>query len=100
EDHVELNTKHCTHTDRCSQKLEVHMSWWGMTGLDDQHFTALTKIRSIGQNDKRSVELKVAAIAEAGFDGINGFLPLPEDARHWRSLLEHYDLSFSVNAYP
>nr|WP_284236948.1 sugar phosphate isomerase/epimerase [Paenibacillus glycanilyticus] len=63
------------------------MSWWGMGGL-------------AANGQTRSIEEQVAIIAEAGFDGINGFIPAPGDAEHWRRLLEHYDLSFSVNAYP
>ncbi|ACT03734.1 sugar phosphate isomerase/epimerase family protein [Paenibacillus sp. JDR-2] len=67
-------------------KLDVQMSWWGMSGL------AAAK--------GRSVEEQVEMIAEAGFDGINGFIPAPQDEEKWRRLLESYDLSFSVNAYP
>ncbi|WP_377472739.1 sugar phosphate isomerase/epimerase family protein [Paenibacillus chartarius] len=67
--------------------LEVQMSWWTMTGLD-------------GDAESRSLEERFHRIAEAGFDGINGFVPAPEEADAWRKLLERYGLSFSVNAYP
>lgn len=48
----------------------------------------------------RTAEERVAKIAEAGFDGINGALPPPEQEDEWRRLLERHGLSFSVNAYP
>jgi len=38
-------------------------------------------------------------IAEAGFDGINGFIPSPEEEKRWNKLLERYRLSLIVNAY-
>ncbi|THF75518.1 sugar phosphate isomerase/epimerase [Cohnella fermenti] len=63
------------------------MSWWGMEGLE-------TSAKA------RTDEERAARIAEAGFDGINGPLPPPEEAERWRRLLERYGLSFSVNAYP
>ncbi|MBD0381358.1 sugar phosphate isomerase/epimerase [Paenibacillus sp. WST5] len=63
------------------------MSWWTMNGL--------------GEGGREwSIEEKFRHIAEAGFDGINGFVPLPEEAAVWRRLLAQYGLSFSVNAYP
>ncbi|MCG7211593.1 sugar phosphate isomerase/epimerase family protein [Paenibacillus mucilaginosus] len=68
-------------------KLEVHMSWWGMNGL-----------QITGKNP--SDEEKIRLIAEAGFDGVNGFLPEPGDAGAWKELLNGHGLSFSVNAYP
>jgi sugar phosphate isomerase/epimerase len=69
-------------------QLEVQMSWWGMTGL----------VAEVGREP--AVEDKVRRIAEAGFDGINGFIPAPEEAELWHRLLDRYGLSFSVNAYP
>jgi sugar phosphate isomerase/epimerase len=68
-------------------RLDVQMSWWGMSGLA----TA---------GEARSTEEQVERIAEAGFDGINGFIPSPQDEDTWRRLLERHHLSFSVNAYP
>ncbi|WP_426452967.1 sugar phosphate isomerase/epimerase family protein [Paenibacillus sp. S-38] len=68
-------------------KLQVEMSWWGMNGL---------QITGRHPTD----EDKVRLIAEAGFDGVNGFLPEPGKADAWKSLLQAYGLSFSVNAYP
>lgn len=68
-------------------ELNVQMSWWGMMGLEERL-------------QARSAEERVARIAEAGFDGINGALPPPEQEDEWRRLLERYGLSFSVNAYP
>ncbi|MFD0670742.1 sugar phosphate isomerase/epimerase family protein [Cohnella sp. GCM10027633] len=70
-----------------SPRLDVQMSWWGMTGLEPYI-------------QARTVEERVAMIAEAGFDGINGFIPALEDEDRWKRLLEKYKLSFSVNAYP
>ncbi len=81
------NSNRSIRTDAETPKLDVQMSWWGMTGLE----------KSLSA---RSVEERVEAIAEAGFDGINGFIPLPEEEELWRTLLERYRLSFSVNAYP
>jgi len=67
--------------------MEVQMSWWTMTGL--------------GSDGREwSTEERIARIAEAGYDGISGFLPPPGEAKEWRSLLEVYGLSLSVNAYP
>lgn len=70
-----------------SPRLEVQMSWWGMTGLE-------------GDGAERTLEEKFELIAEAGFDGINGFLPSPEEERIWNRLLDRYGLTLSVNAYP
>ncbi|SFE06150.1 hypothetical protein SAMN05216378_2169 [Paenibacillus catalpae] len=67
-------------------RLDVQMSWWGMSGL----------AAAAGHSTEEQVEM----IAEAGFDGINGFIPAPQEEEKWRRLLERYDLSFSVNAYP
>ncbi|MUT64400.1 TIM barrel protein [Paenibacillus sp. NEAU-GSW1] len=63
------------------------MSWWTMTGLG-----------TAGR--PWSMEERFERIAEAGYDGINGFLPGPEEAEEWDRLLAQYNLSFSVNAYP
>ncbi len=48
----------------------------------------------------KTTEQKFRWIAEQGFDGINAFVPGPEDKMIWQELLAHYDLSLSVNAYP
>ena len=81
-----LNMKHSIHTDAAStKKLEIQMSWWTMTGLGDPEW---------------SLEERFERIASAGYDGINGFVPAPEDADKWHRLLDQYKLSFSVNAYP
>jgi hypothetical protein len=69
-------------------KLQVEMSWWGMNGLH----------RTAGSPD--GMEDKVKRIAENGFDGINAFVPPPEESGRWKELLDHYGLSYSVNAYP
>lgn len=68
--------------------LRVEMSWWGMNGLQGTagHGSA------IGE--------KFKLIARNGFDGINAFLPAPEERSLCKELLHQYDLSFSVNAYP
>lgn len=68
-------------------KLEVQMSWWGMTGLELD-------------GKERSLEEQLELIAKAGFDGINGFIPAPEQEEQWKRLLKHYGLTLSVNAYP
>jgi sugar phosphate isomerase/epimerase len=66
------------------------MSWWGMNGL------GMTN----GAGNEWSIEEKVRRIAEAGYNGINGRLPEGEEAERWHQLLEQYNLSYSVNAYP
>ncbi|NMO97969.1 TIM barrel protein [Paenibacillus lemnae] len=60
------------------------MSWWAMSGL----------------NHNGSLEEQFEMIAEAGFDGINGFIPPSEEEEKWIRLLERYGLTLSVNAYP
>ncbi|MCA0754785.1 sugar phosphate isomerase/epimerase [Paenibacillus sp. N4] len=64
------------------------MSWWGMNGL--KHL----------QGGEDTTEARFRMIAENGFDGINAFIPASEEAGLWKELLQHYGLSFSVNAYP
>lgn len=46
------------------------------------------------------MEEKFRMIAEAGFDGIDAFVPKPDEAAAWRELLDRYGLGLSVNAYP
>ncbi|WP_255286556.1 sugar phosphate isomerase/epimerase [Bacillus sp. AFS076308] len=53
-----------------------------------------------GAGDGCSMEEKVRCIAEAGYDGINGMLPEGREAERWQRLLDQYNLSYSVNAYP
>ncbi|MCZ8520846.1 MULTISPECIES: sugar phosphate isomerase/epimerase family protein [Paenibacillus] len=82
------NSMRSIRTERpAGRRLEVQMSWWGMSGLQ-------------GGAAGDTTEDKVRRIAEAGFDGINGFLPEPAGAQEWKRLLREYGLSFSVNAYP
>ncbi|MCM3747210.1 sugar phosphate isomerase/epimerase [Paenibacillus pasadenensis] len=69
-------------------RLEVLMSWWGMTGLGQDNGGA-----------EWSMEEKVRRIAEAGFDGIHGGLPDDEEAADWNRLLEQYGLSYSTTAH-
>ncbi|WP_237389536.1 sugar phosphate isomerase/epimerase family protein [Bacillus sp. USDA818B3_A] len=86
---AELNMNHRIST-KSEPRLEVLMSWWGMNGLG--------VLNGIGE--EWSMEEKVRRIAEAGYDGINGFLPEGREAEHWNRLLDQYNLSYSVNAYP
>ncbi|WP_251028427.1 sugar phosphate isomerase/epimerase [Bacillus sp. ISL-18] len=86
---VELNMNHRISTKR-EPRLEVQMSWWGMNGLGVQN----------GAGDEWGMEEKVVRIAEAGYDGINGFLPEGREAERLFRLLDQYNLSYSVNAYP
>lgn len=81
------NSTRSTLTDPAAPKLEVQMSWWGMSGL------AL-------DGSESSLEERFEWIAEAGFDGINGMIPPPEEEERWDRLLAQYALSLSVNAYP
>jgi hypothetical protein len=86
---AELSTIHRMSTKR-EPRLEVLMSWWGMNGLGIQN----------GAGNEWSMEEKVRRIAEAGYDGINGMLPEGKEAEQWHRLLDQYNLSYSVNAYP
>lgn len=86
---AELSTIHRMSTKR-EPRLEVLMSWWGMSGLGVQNDSA----------SEWSMEEKVRRIAEAGYDGINGMLPEGKEAEQWHRLLDQYNLSYSVNAYP
>lgn len=86
---AELSTIHRMSTKR-EPRLEVLMSWWGMNGLGIQN----------GDCHEWSMEEKVRRIAEAGYDGINGMLPEGKEAEQWHRLLDQYNLSYSVNAYP
>lgn len=55
----------------------------------------------LGGNGKTmTLEERFERIAEAGFDGINGFIPSPEEEDRWNRLLDRYGLTLSVNAYP
>lgn len=68
-------------------RLEVHQSWWAMAGL--------------GDGDREwPLEHKFDLIAEAGFTGILGRLPEPQDAKRWRYLLDQYGFSFGVHSFP
>jgi hypothetical protein len=53
-----------------------------------------------GAGNEWSMEEKFRSIAEAGYDGINGMLPEGKEAEQWHRLLDQYNLSYSVNAYP
>jgi hypothetical protein len=86
---AELSMIHRISTKR-EPRLEVLMSWWGMSGLGVQN----------GARDEWSMEEKFRSIAEAGFDGINGMLPVGKEVEQWHRLLDQYNLSYSVNAYP
>lgn len=68
-------------------KLDIQQSWWAMWEL--------------GENGKEwTMEQKFEKIAEAGFTGISGFLPVPEEMDVWHRLLDRYKLTFSGLAYP
>jgi sugar phosphate isomerase/epimerase len=85
--HAVMNSNRSTRTKTLAAGLEVQMSWWAMTGL--------------GEDGREwTMEEKIRKIAEAGFDGINGFLPSLKETTEWKELLKHYGLSFSINAYP
>ncbi|WP_054024584.1 sugar phosphate isomerase/epimerase family protein [Bacillus sp. FJAT-28004] len=71
----------------CAPRLAVQQAWWAMSGL--------------GENGREwSVEEKVEKIAEAGFTGIVGFVPNPEETEVWQRLLEKNKLTFSGLAFP
>ncbi|MDB5054318.1 MAG: Xylose isomerase domain protein barrel [Bacilli bacterium] len=70
-----------------SPRLEIQQSWWGMIG--------------IGEGGREwTMEEKFAKIAEAGFTGILGGLPEPEEAKLWRRLLDEYKFSFGISVFP
>ncbi|USG67469.1 sugar phosphate isomerase/epimerase [Brevibacillus ruminantium] len=68
-------------------RLQVHQSWWAMRGIGDER-------------GEWSLEKKIANIAEAGYSGIMGRLPAPEEAELWRKLLDQYQLEFGIEAFP
>ncbi|WP_260405226.1 sugar phosphate isomerase/epimerase family protein, partial [Paenibacillus sp. 598K] len=74
-------------TDPGKPRLSVQMSWWAMSGLGEPEHPD-------------TLERRFERIAGAGFDGINGFLPPPEEAEQWDRLLDRYELCLSVNSYP
>lgn len=67
--------------------MEIHQSWWAMRGIGDNR-------------GEWSIEKKIAEIAKAGFHGILGRLPAPEEAELWRGLLDRYGLRFGIEAFP
>ncbi|OXM82721.1 sugar phosphate isomerase/epimerase family protein [Paenibacillus rigui] len=68
-------------------RLEIHQSWWAMSGL--------------GTSQREwTTEEKFEKLAEAGFTGILGRLPAPEEQALWRKLLDEYQLSFGVHSFP
>jgi hypothetical protein len=68
-------------------KLEIQQAWWAMIGL--------------GNGDREwTMEEKFEKLAEAGFTGILGSVPEPEEAEKWRRLLDEYNFSFSVHSFP
>ncbi|MEJ8544702.1 sugar phosphate isomerase/epimerase [Brevibacillus borstelensis] len=79
--------KHMSGPPDLPPRLEVHQSWWAMRGIGDE-------------NGEWSLAKKIANIAAAGYSGIMGRLPAPEEADLWRSLLDHYKLQFGVEAFP
>lgn len=68
-------------------RLDIQQSWWAMNGLGDG-------VR------EWSMEEKFEKIAEAGFTGILGSLPSPEQADRWQRLLERYRFSFGIHSFP
>ena len=65
--------------------LHVEMSWWAMMGLGEH-----------GQ--EWSDEEKFKQIADAGFNGINGYMPAPQEQEELVRRLDQYGLSFSITA--
>ncbi|MBP1992137.1 sugar phosphate isomerase/epimerase family protein [Paenibacillus eucommiae] len=68
-------------------RVEFQQSWWAMRG--------------IGRNNREwSMEEKFEHIAAAGFTGILGRLPEPEQAGLWRRKLDEFRFGFGVEAFP
>ncbi|MCA0756709.1 sugar phosphate isomerase/epimerase [Paenibacillus sp. N4] len=68
-------------------RLEIHQSWWAMAGL--------------GEDGREwTIEEKFEEIAKAGFTGILGRLPSPEQSERWRRLLDEYDFKFGIHSFP
>jgi len=86
---MELQRRYTRLNDGSSQapRLEIHHSWWAMRGVGDAR-------------GEWSMEEKIERIAEAGYTGILGRLPAPEDADNWRKLLDRYQLQFAMEAFP
>ena len=68
-------------------RLEVHQALWGMIGIPG------------GQPDW-PLEEQLFRIAEAGFTGVLGSVPVPAERPRWRSLLDRYGLAFGAMAFP
>lgn len=67
-------------------KMEVHQSWWAMRQIGEAH-------------REWTMEEKLEHIYQAGYDGILGRLPIPEEAELWREKLDHYKLRFGIEAF-
>jgi hypothetical protein len=68
-------------------RLELQQSWWAMTG--------------VGNGTREwTMEEKFERIAEAGFRGILGRLPVGAEAERWRRLLDEYSFSFGIHSFP
>lgn len=70
-----------------SPRLEVHQAMWGMINLGN------------GQREW-TLEEKFEKIAGAGFSGVMGGLPAPQEAARWRNLLDQYDFAFGITISP
>jgi hypothetical protein len=68
-------------------RLDIQQSWWAMAGVGDD-------------GGEWSTEEKFERIAAAGFTGILGRLPEPQEARLWRRLLDEYSFSFGIHTFP
>lgn len=67
--------------------LAVLQSWWGLIGVG-------------GADGEWTADEKVERIAEAGFAGIMGRLPYPEEAGRWRKRLDAHGFRFGVHCFP
>jgi sugar phosphate isomerase/epimerase len=66
--------------------LEIHQSWWAMRNIGDK-------------KGEWSFEKKMDNIKMAGFHGVLGRLPLPEEAAAWRSKLDECQFRFGIEAF-
>jgi hypothetical protein len=84
---VRQRSHHIHDGSETAPRIEVHQSWWAMTGQCDI-------------DGELSVEEKFERISQAGFTGILGRLPVAQDRKRWRRLLDEYRLNFGVNVFP
>jgi Xylose isomerase-like TIM barrel len=68
-------------------RIEIQQAMWSLAHYGDK-------------GKEWSLEEKFEQIAKAGFTGIFGSLPAPQDEPLWRRLMEEYGFSFGLESFP